>query len=85
VQADPLEEQHREHQVCLVAAEQPLNAQACPRLAGGERQRADHDVGVGAFGVGVGMVTVVLAGPPSDAEPDAQVAAQDADDVVGPL
>jgi len=61
-----------------------LDAPARPHLTGGERQRAEHDVGVSVLGVGVGMVPAVLAGPPADAESDAQIAAQDADDVVGP-
>ena len=59
-----------------------------PRLArawrGGERQRADRDVGVLVLVVGVGVVTVVLVDPPAVAQPDGQVAVQQADHVVGP-
>ena len=83
VQADPLEEQHRDQQVGLIAEDQPLDAPAGPRPAAGERQHAEHDVGVGVLGVRVGVVAVVLGRPPAVAEPDGQVPAQHAEHVVG--
>ena len=83
VQADALKEQQRDQQIGLVSEHQALDAPARPRPAAGERQHGDHDVGVGILGVRVGMVAIVLARPPSAAEPDGQVAAQHAENVVG--
>ena len=84
VQADRFAEQHREEQVGLVAEHQPGHAPAGARLRGGEGQHAGGDVRVRALGVGVRVVPVVLADPPAAAQPDAEVAEQDAGDVAGP-
>ena len=84
MQAGRLEEQHRDEQVRLVAEDEPLYIPrgACP--GGRERQHAEHDVRIGALGVRVGMMPAVLAGPPAVAEPGAEVAARDTEEVVGP-
>ncbi len=84
MQADRLAEQHREEQVRLVAVDQPGPRPSGASLGIGEGQGVEHDVGIGALGVGMGVVLVVLAHPPAIAEPDAQVAVQDAENVVGP-
>ena len=84
MQAERLEEQHRDDQVGLVAEDQPLDAARGVRPGGGERQHADRDVRVGALGVRVRVMPVVLAGPPVVAEPGAEVAAREAEDGVGP-
>ena len=83
VQADRFQQQHREEQVGLKTERQPGQPRGLAGLGFGEGQHAYHDVGVRAFLVGVGMVAVVLADPPAVAQPNAQVAEQDADDVVG--
>ena len=82
VQAGRFQQQQREEQVGLEAEHQPGQAPAGPRLGFAEGQHADRDVGVRAFLVGVGVVAVVLTDPPAVAQPDAQVAEQDAEDVV---
>ena len=84
MQGECLQEQHREEQVRLVTEHQPGQTPAGARLGFGEGQHAEHDVGVRAFLIRVSMVPVVLADPPAVAQPDAQVAEQDADHVVGP-
>ena len=83
VQADGLEQQHGYQQVSLVTEDQPLQAGTGPCAAAGEGQHADHDVGVLALGVRVGVVPVVLADPPAVAEAGGEVAAEDAERVVG--
>ena len=84
MQADRFAEQQREEQVRLVAERQPGHAPAGARLRGGEGQRTDGDVRIRAFLVGVRVMAVVLVDPPAVAQPDAQVAEQDAEDVAGP-
>jgi hypothetical protein len=84
VHAHRFQRQHREEQVRLVAddgAEQPSPAAGLLR---GERERPDADVRVFAELVGVGVMAVVLAGPPAIAQPDQQVAMHQPGDVVGP-
>ena len=78
VQAERLQQQHREEQVRLVAEHQPGCAPAAARLGAGESQHAEHDVRVCVHGVGVGVVPVVLAHPPAVTQTDGEVADQDA-------
>jgi hypothetical protein len=84
MQVDPFQQQQREEQVRLVAEHQPGKAAAGASLGLAEGQRADGDVGVRVLSVGVRVMAVVLADPPAVAQPDAQVAEQDAGDIVGP-
>jgi hypothetical protein len=53
-------------------------------LTSGEGQRSGFDVGVLALLVRVGVVTVVLVHPPTETQPDRQVAIQQSDELVGP-
>src|SRR5689334_24165175 len=53
-------------------------------LAAEPAQRSGLDVGVVALLVRVGVVPVVLVHPPTETQPDRQVAIQQSDDVVGP-
>jgi len=84
VQADRFAEQQWEKQVGLVAEDHPGQAPAGVRLGRGESQHAHRDVGICAFGVGVGVMAAVLSDPPAVAEPDAEIAVQDAEDVADP-
>ena len=83
MQAGRLEEHHGEHQERLTAEDQPPHPAGGLRLAAGERQRTDHDVGVGVLGVGVGVMPVVLAGPPAKAQADAEIPARQPEEVIG--
>jgi hypothetical protein len=86
VQLDRFQQQQREEQVPLVAGDEPGHRAAFGfGLPGGERQRTDVEVGVLVLGVGVGVVAVVFVDPPAVAQPDGQIAVQQADQVVGPL
>jgi hypothetical protein len=67
----------------LVTEDHPLHAPGRLGAGGRECQRADRDVRIGALGVRVGVMPVVLAGPPVVADPGAEVAARDAQDGVG--
>ena len=82
--AESLAEQQREEQVSLIAERQPGQPPAGTSLGGGEGQHLHRDVGVRAFGVGVSVMAVVLADPPAVAQPDGEIANQDAEDVAGP-
>src|SRR5262249_7159419 len=81
VQADRFAEEQWEEQVGLVAEDQPGQAPAGVRLGRGECQHAHRDVWVCAFSVGVGVMAAVLGDPPAVAEPDAEIAVQNAEDV----
>ena len=81
MQADRFAEQQREEQIGLVAEDQPGQATAGLRLGRGESQHVHRDVWICAFGVGVGVMAAVLGDPPAVAEPDAEIAVQNAEDV----
>ena len=81
----PFQEQHREEQPRLVAAQPGAHPVAALDLAGGERDRPAPDVRVAADLVGMGMVAVVLGDPPAVAEPNQQVAVNPADQAVHAL
>jgi hypothetical protein len=85
IQMYALQEQHGEEQPRLVSG-QPLSYPVPgPHLVRGERDRRASDVRVTADLVGVGVVTVVLGGPPAVAKADQQVAVDAADQVVSAL
>src|SRR5580658_1233896 len=84
MQVDSLGEEQGEEQVGLAAKEDSGQAPAPGRLVGREGQRAYRDVGVGALGVGVSVMPVVLAYPPAVAHPDAEIAEQQAQDLANP-
>src|SRR5512146_2512021 len=65
-------------------ASQARCRQRRPGAGGGGCQCAPCDVRIGALGVGVGVMPVVLAGPPAVADPGAEVSARHAEDGVGP-
>src|SRR5258708_30288899 len=77
-----LEQEQREEEVGLVAGHGPEQAPPFARLLGGEGDHRDADIGILAQLVGVGMVAVVLAYPPSVAQADQQAASPQADYVV---
>jgi len=70
VQMKPFQEQHREEQPRLVAAQPGTQQVAGLDLAGGERDRPATDVRVAADLVGMGMMSVELGEPPAVAEPN---------------
>src|ERR1700744_6368324 len=63
MQAERLEEKHRDEQVRLVAEDKPLQAPSRPRLGRREGEDAERDVRIGALGVRVRMMAAVLAVP----------------------
>src|SRR5258708_25861223 len=80
--ADRLEQEQREEEVGLVARHGPEQAPSLARLLRGEGDHRDADIGILAQLVGVGMVAVVLAYPPSVAQAAQQVASPEAHYVV---
>ena len=81
--ASAFEQQHREEQGGLVAGD-PAPDAAAPGagLRLGEHDATGIDVRVAVDVVGVGVVAVVLVDPPAVAQPDQQVRAQQAQQVV---
>jgi hypothetical protein len=84
VDAERLAYQHREEQKCLLPANNPEYSAAETCLASRHRQGAHHDVRVSTSGIRVRVVTVVLCHPPAEAEADAEVTQQDAQNVAQP-
>jgi hypothetical protein len=85
VQMKPFQEQHREEQPRLVAAQPGTQPVAGLDLGGGERDRPATDVRVAADLVGMGMTAVVLGDPPAVAEPNQEIAVNPADQAVRTL
>ena len=85
VQMKPFQEQHREEQPRLVAAQPGTQPVAGLELAGSERDRAATDVRITADLVGMGMMAVVLGNPPTVAEPNQKIAVNPADQAVRTL
>jgi hypothetical protein len=84
VQVRRLEQEQREEQVGLESNDRPDQPPLVAGLGGGERERADGDVGIQVGVVGVAVVAVVLADPPGVAHPNEEVAEDQADQAVGP-
>ena len=55
-----------------------------PACRGSHCEGLHHDVGIGALGVRVRVMAVVLAYPPPVAQSDAQIAEQNAEGVADP-
>ncbi len=79
MQAQCLAQQHREEQVRLAAVHEPGQPPGSSGLPGGKGQRLHSDVGIGALGIGIRVMAVVLAHPVPEAEADAEVAQQEAE------
>ena len=84
VQGRRLQQQHRDQQVRLITEGEPLQSGTGPRAPFGKGHHADHDVGVSTLRIRVGVMPVVLAGPPAEAQPGRQIAAHHPEDVVSP-
>ena len=77
-------EQQRKEKVSLEAVQETRHAPAAGRVAGREGQRPDRDIRVSALSVRMSVMAIVLADPPAVAEPDTEIADQEAKDIADP-
>src|SRR5215472_12060839 len=84
MQARGFSEQHGNEQISLATEDDLRHAAALAGLPGSHCEGLHHDVGIGAFGVRVRVMAVVLAHPPAVAEPDPEIAEQNAQDIADP-
>jgi hypothetical protein len=83
VEIDALEQEQREEHIGLRLGPPCAESPALGRLTGGEHQRAVSDVGILLRVIGVRVVASVFRDPPAEAEADAEVAVQQAQDPAG--